>query len=360
MPPPGNGENYNANCRGRGKRGGVSGTIEALPLEPLAAYLARQLTGFRHLRGARKFPGGQSNPTYLLDAESGQYVLRRKPPGQLLKSAHAVDREYRVLAALAGTGTPVPRVFHLCTDESVIGSMFYVMEFVTGHIYWDPMLPELGPPARTRIYAEMGRILAALHSVDPVAVGLGDYGRPGQYYERQIRRWTEQYRATETERREDLERVMDWLPGHVPSDDGRVAIVHGDFRLDNIVFDGDGRALAILDWELSTLGHPWADLAYQCAQWHLPAGVLRGLAGVDRAALGIPTEEEYVAAYRRRTGAPVIENWNFYLAVSLFRLAAICQGVYKRALDGNASSSDALRFGKVTAEIGAVAVRLLD
>ncbi len=326
----------------------------------LQPYLGHHLPQLGRVLELTKFPGGQSNPTYLLVAESGQYVLRRKPPGQLLKSAHAVDREYRVLAALAGSGVPVPRVFHLCTDESVIGTMFYVMEFVTGHIYWDPMLPELPLPARTRIYAEMGRILAALHSVDPVAVGLGDFGRPGQYYERQIRRWTEQYRASETKPREDLERVMRWLPGHVPPDDGRVAVVHGDFRLDNIVFDGEGRALAILDWELSTLGHPWADLAYQCAQWHLPAGVLRGLAGVDRAALGIPTEEEYVAAYRRRTGAPEIENWNFYLAVSLFRLAAICQGVYKRALDGNASSSDALRFGKVTAEIGAVAVELLD
>ena len=329
-------------------------------IDRLQPYLALHLPQLGRVLKLEKFPGGQSNPTFLLGADSGTYVLRRKPPGQLLKSAHAVDREYRVLAALAGSGVPVPRVLHLCTDESVIGSMFYVMEFVTGNIYWDPMLPELRLPARTRIYTEMGRILAALHSVAPVAVGLGDYGRPGQYYERQIRRWTEQYRATETERREDLERVMAWLPGHVPSDDGRVSIVHGDFRLDNIVFDGEGRALAILDWELSTLGHPWADLAYQCAQWHLPAGVLRGLAGVDRAALGIPTEEEYVAAYRRRTGAPEIENWNFYLAVSLFRLAAICQGVYKRALDGNASSSDALRFGTVTAEIGAVAVGLLD
>ena len=328
--------------------------------ERLQPYFGHHLPQLGRVLPLTKFPGGQSNPTYLLVADSGQYVLRRKPPGQLLKSAHAVDREYRVLAALAGSGVPVPRVFHLCTDESVIGSMFYVMEFVAGNIYWDPTLPDLDGPARTRIYAEMGRILAALHSVDPVAVGLGDYGRPGQYYERQIRRWTEQYRATETERREDLERVMAWLPGHVPTDDGRVSIVHGDFRLDNIVFDGEGRALAILDWELSTLGHPWADLAYQCAQWHLPAGVLRGLAGVDRVALGIPTEEAYVAAYRRRTGAPELENWNFYLAVSLFRLAAICQGVYKRALDGNASSSDALRFGKVTAEIGAVAVGLID
>ncbi len=329
-------------------------------IDRLQPYFGHHLPQLGRVLKLTKFPGGQSNPTFLLEADSGKYVLRRKPPGQLLKSAHAVDREYRVLAALAGSGVPVPRVFHLCTDESVIGSMFYVMEFVTGHIHWDPMLPELPLPARTRIYVEMGRILAALHSVDPVAVGLGDYGRPGQYYERQIRRWTEQYRASETESREDLERVMRWLPGHVPPDDGRVAVVHGDFRLDNIVFDGESRALAILDWELSTLGHPWADLAYQCAQWHLPAGVLRGLAGVDRAALGIPTEEEYVAAYRQRTGAPKIENWNFYLAVSLFRLAAICQGVYKRALDGNASSSDALRFGKVTAEIAAVAVGLLD
>lgn len=328
-------------------------------LDRLDEYLVQRVSALGHLLEIQKFPGGQSNPTYLLTTTNGRVVLRRKPPGQLLKSAHAVDREYRVLAALADTGVPVPRVLHLCTDESVIGSMFYLMEHVAGHIYWDPTLPELSPPARGRVYAEMGRVLAALHSVDPIAVGLGDYGRPTQYFDRQIRRWTEQYRATETERREDLEQVMAWLPGHVPADDGRVAIVHGDFRLDNIVFDNAGRALGILDWELSTLGHPWADLAYQCAQWRLPAGELRGLAGIDRTSLGIPGEAEYVSEYRRRTSAGPIDNWNFYLAVSLFRLAAICQGVYKRALGGNASSSDAMRFGKVTADIGAVAVGLL-
>ncbi|MBM3526004.1 MAG: phosphotransferase family protein, partial [Alphaproteobacteria bacterium] len=292
------------------------------------------MPGFSGLRGARKFPGGQSNPTFLLEADSGEYVLRRKPPGQLLKSAHAVDREYRVMAALAGSGVPVPKVFHLCTDEAVIGSMFYVMEYVRGEVYWDPMLPGLESAARCRLYDEMGRVLAALHTVDVAAVGLGDFARPGQYFERQIKRWTEQYRATETERREDIERLIEWLPANLPVDDGRSGIVHGDFRLDNIVFDREHRAIAVLDWELSTLGHPLADLAYQCAQWRLPVGELRGLAGIDRVALGIPSEESYIEAYRRRTGLPAITHWPFYLAVSLFRLAAICQGVYKRALGG--------------------------
>ena len=338
----------------------MSGPVATLPLDGLANYLATAMPGFGRLHDARKFPGGQSNPTFLLEADSGQYVLRRKPPGQLLKSAHAVDREYRVMAALAGSGVPVPKVFHLCADDAVIGGMFYVMEYVRGEVYWDPELPGLDASARSRLYDEMGRVLAALHTVDVAAVGLSDFGRPGQYFERQIRRWTEQYRATETERREDIERLIEWLPANLPPDDGRSGIVHGDFRLDNIVFDREHRAIAILDWELSTLGHPLADLAYQCAQWRLPAGELRGLAGIDRAALGLPTEDAYVEAYRRRTGLPPITNWPFYLAVSLFRLAAICQGVYKRALSGNASNTDALRFGRVTADIGAVAVRIIE
>jgi aminoglycoside phosphotransferase (APT) family kinase protein len=337
----------------------VTDPVGALRLDALSGYLSTAMPGMGRLRGARKFPGGQSNPTFLLEADSGAYVLRRKPPGPLLKSAHAVDREFRVMAALAGSGVPVPKVLHLCADDAVIGSMFYVMEYVRGEVYWDPMLPGLDASARSRLYDEMGRVLAALHSVDVAAVALGDFGRPGQYFERQIKRWTEQYRATETERRADIERLIEWLPANLPADDGRSGIVHGDFRLDNIVFDREHRAIAVLDWELSTLGHPLADLAYQCAQWRLPAGELRGLAGVDRDALGIPSEAAYVDAYRRRTGLPAITHWPFYLAVSLFRLAAICQGVYKRALGGNASNTDALRFGRVTVDIGGVAARII-
>lgn len=329
-----------------------------LDIDTLGSYLAAHVEGFGVLRSATKFEGGQSNPTYLLTTTTARYVLRRKPAGDLLKSAHAVDREYRVLTALADTAVPVPKTRHFCADERVIGTVFYVMEFVDGAVFWDPQLPQVSGESRGLMYDEMSRVLVALHQVDLAAHGLNDFGRPGSYFERQIRRWTEQYRASQTEVRPDVERLIEWLPGHLPADDGRVSLVHGDFRLDNLMFNTSGSVVAVLDWELSTLGHPFADLAYQCAQWRLPVP-MRGLKGVDRATLTIPSEGDYVARYCRRMGLSSIENWDFYLVLSLFRLASICQGVYRRGLSGNASSTSALEYGERTRVIAVAAVEIL-
>lgn len=336
-------------------------TAFELPRATLEPYLAEHIAGFGRLREIQRFSGGQSNPTYLLTADSSRYVLRRKPPGQLLKSAHAVDREFRVLRALGNSdvsAVPIARALHFCADDTVIGSAFYIMEYVPGRVFWNPELPEVDTTTRATMYDEMNRVLVEVHRVDANGVGLSDFGPPANYFERQIRRWTEQYRACETQRRPDVDRLIEWLPKSLPADDGQVSLVHGDFRLDNMLFDDSGRVVALLDWELSTLGHPYADLAYQCAQWRLPAG-LRGLEGIDRRLLGIPTESEYLAAYCRRRGLPTIPGWHFYLALSLFRLAAICQGVYRRGLDGNASGSAALEFGEKIAVIAAHAVEIL-
>ncbi len=317
--------------------------IDTLDEVALAHYLQENVTDFEGPLTAKKFPGGQSNPTYQIDARSGRYVLRRKPPGKLLPSAHAVDREFTVMAALADTDVPVARAYHLCEDDSIIGSMFYLMEFVEGRIFWNAALEEVDTTQRTAIYAEMNRVLAALHSVDIEKAGLKDFGKPGNYYQRQIGRWSKQYKAAQTGSEPAMEALMEWLPNNIPDDDGRVGIAHGDFRLDNMIFHPtEPRVLAVVDWELSTLGHPFADLAYQCMQWYFPAsGTLPGLAGLDRKALGIPTEEEYVARYCERMNLTEIPNWNFYLAFSFFRLASICQGVKKRAMDGNASNKKA-------------------
>jgi aminoglycoside phosphotransferase (APT) family kinase protein len=335
----------------------------SLPLEPLNTYLGAHLPGFSGLRAVTKFSDGQSNPTYRLDAQSGRYVLRRKPHGALLASAHAVDREYRVIRALGNTDVPVPEALLLCADDSVIGSMFYVMAFLDGRTLWNHTLPGFSSAERREIYDELNRVLVALHAVDITAVGLEDYGRPGNYYERQISRWSRQYRASETGRSDSMEKLIAWLERNVPADDGRRCLVHGDYRLDNLMFDRHGtRAIAVLDWELSTLGHPLADLAYQCAQWRFPhdADLLPGLGGLDRATLGIPTEADYVEKYCERLGIESITHWNFYLAVSYFRLAAICQGVYKRGLDGNASSERATGFGRLAEHIARTACELLD
>jgi len=315
----------------------------------LGPYLADSIPGFSGPVTSEKFSGGQSNPTYLLNAGSGEYVLRRKPPGQLLKSAHAVEREFRVMQALASSAVPVPRTFHLCTDESIIGSIFFVMEHVRGEIYWDPALPGLSTSERRATYLEMCRVLAALHQVDVDAIGLADFGKPGDYFARQINRWTQQYLASQTEQIAEMDAVIDWLPANLPADDGRVALVHGDYRLDNMIFrPGKIEIAALLDWELSTLGHPLADLAYQCMQLRMDPGKhLSGLNGIDRVALGIPSEREYVARYCELRGLERIDNWPFYLAFSFFRFAAILQGVKKRAIDGNASSSAALEYAKL-------------
>ncbi|RUW59855.1 phosphotransferase family protein [Mesorhizobium sp. M7A.F.Ca.US.008.03.1.1] len=330
----------------------------------LAPYLEANIPGFCRLAAIEKFKSGQSNPTYLLTAASGRYVLRAKPPGQLLKSAHQVDREFRVMSALAGTAVPVPAMLHLSAEDSPIGRMFYVMDFLDGRIFWDPALPEARDnEERAAIYDAMNDTLAALHEVDVETVGLGDFGRPGSYFERQLARWTSQYRASETGTVADMDRLIAWLETHMPADDGRISLVHGDYRLDNLIFAPERpTVLAVLDWELSTSGHPFADIAYQCMQWRLPhASGFRGLGGVDRSALGLPSEEDYVASYCRRRGLTGIGNWTFFLAFSFFRLAAICQGVFKRALDGNASNPEKARtYGEAVKLLSHLAARLID
>ena len=316
--------------------------------DAVALWVADHVEGFRGPLTARKFDVGQSNPTYLLEAASGAYVLRRKPPGVLLKSAHAVDREFRVQRALAGSAVPVPEMLALCEDESVIGAMFYVMEHVAGRSFLDPTLPGLTVPERAAVLDEMNRVLAAIHDVDIGATGLSDFGPEGNYYARQLSRWTKQYRASETDTVPHMDQLIAWLEAHLPPDDGLRTLVHGDYRIDNLLFAQDGTDMrAVLDWELSTIGHPFADLAGVLMQWQLPPGAEgRGLAGVDRAALGLPTDAEFVAAYCQRRGIDEISNLGFYVAFAFFRMAAILQGVKKRALDGNASNPDkALRLG---------------
>jgi len=335
---------------------------DQLDLERLERYFQAELPWLGGLRDARKFGDGQSNPTFLLRTESGQYVLRRQPAGELLKSAHAVDREFRVIAALQGSEVPVPRAIHLCTDRDVIGSLFFLMSYQPGRIFWDPTLPDVDAPQRGAVYAEMNRVLAALHDIDIAAVGLQDFGRPGNYFERQVSRWSRQYRASEIEPIPAMDRLIEWLPRNMPADDGLVSLIHGDFRIDNIIFDTDSsRALALLDWELSTLGHPYADLAYQCMQWRMARDcVIPGLGEVERESLGIPSEQQYVAEYCERRGLAAIPHWNFYLVFSYFRFAAILQGVLRRAVDGNASSSKAFDYGALAPVLARDALELVD
>lgn len=336
--------------------------VDTLDTVRLAAYLEANVDGFKGPMTAEKFAGGQSNPTFRIKAASGEYVLRRQPPGKLLKSAHAVDREFRVMKALADTTVPVPKMYHLCQDPEMIGSMFYLMEFCQGRILWDASLPEIDKAQRGVMYDEMNRVLAALHDVDLDATGLTDYGKPGNYFERQMGRWSKQYRASETRHIQAMEDVMAWLSENMPEDDGQVSLVHGDYRLDNMMWHpSEPKVIAVLDWELSTLGHPLADLAYQCMQLRMPpqgGGHLRGLGGQDRHELGIPTEQEYVAAYCKRRGVSHVDHWEFYLAFSFFRLAAIIQGIVKRAEDGNASNKDAARIGEVVEPLAAMAVKI--
>jgi aminoglycoside phosphotransferase (APT) family kinase protein len=306
----------------------------------LARYLRGRLSGLGAELSVRQFKGGQSNPTYLLASGDRRWVLRKKPPGALLPTAHMVDREYRIFTALAGSGVPVPRTELFCDDRAVIGTEFFVMEYVAGRIFWNAALPEVQSAAeRSAIYAEMNRVLGALHQVDYAARGLADYGKPGNYFARQIKRWSAQYMAAQTDPLPSMDRLMAWLPEHVPAGD-EACLVHGDFRLDNMIFHPrEPRVLAVLDWELSTLGHPLADLAYNCMPYQAPfrgAPALREVAGP---ASGIPTEQEYVAQYGARTGRAGIEGWSFYLAFSFFRYASIVQGVYHRGLQGNASSA---------------------
>jgi aminoglycoside phosphotransferase (APT) family kinase protein len=328
-------------------------------VDRLERYLRDRLTGFAGPLQVRQFQGGQSNPTYLLSTPGQQYVMRSKPGpvARLLPSAHAIEREFRVMGALASQGVPVPEVLLLCEDESVIGRAFFVMQHVDGRVLWDPALPGLTPAQRGAVYDEMNRVIAALHRVDEAAAGLADFGRAGNYFERQIGRWSKQYRASATEPIEAMDRLIGWLPDHVPAGDDS-AVVHGDFRLDNLIFHPtEARVLAVIDWELSTLGHPLADFSYLCMSWHIPPGAFRGIEGLDLAALGIPSEAEFIASYCRRTGRQGIEHWDFYLAYNLFRIAAILQGVYKRALEGLASADNALQAGPNARALAAIGWR---
>jgi aminoglycoside phosphotransferase (APT) family kinase protein len=323
-----------------------------LALDRIERWLDGHVDGFRGPVAAERFAGGQSNPTYRLRATSGDYVLRRKPPGPLLPSAHAVDREFRVMRALAATPVPVPRVLALCEDDAVTGSAFYVMEHLDGRIFWDQRLPSVPSAERGAMFQSMNRVIADLHSVDYPALGLEDFGRPGNYMGRQIARWSRQYRASETVRQPAMDALIDWLPAHLPPE-GAAAIVHGDYRMDNLVFHKtEPRVIGVLDWELSTIGDPLADFAYHALTWRVTPELFRGLAGVDFAALGIPDEAEYVDAYRAHTGRGPIANWEFYLVYSLFRLAAILQGIAKRAIDGTAASADAVATGATAIPMG--------
>jgi len=335
---------------------------DQLDLDALTSYLLPRVPEIDELLSAEKFSDGQSNPTYLLTTATGEYVLRRQPTGELLKSAHAVDREFRVIKALQGSEVPVARAIHLCQDPDVIGSLFYIMSYQRGRIFWDPTLPELSNSQRRDIYTEMNRVLAALHDIDVEAVGLSDFGRPGSYFERQISRWSGQYRASEIEPIAAMDKLIEWLPQNMPLDDGKVSLIHGDYRIDNIIFDSSStEARALLDWELSTLGHPYADLAYQCMQWRMDGDcVIPGLGDIERNSLGIPSEADYVALYCQRRGLESIPDWNFYLVFGFFRFAAILQGVLKRALEGTASSEKAFDYGALAPVLACKAVSLIE
>ncbi|MFM6986099.1 MAG: phosphotransferase [Hydrogenophaga sp.] len=324
----------------------------AVDATALQTWMQGHVEGFRGPLNIEMFKGGQSNPTFKLITPERAYVMRAKPGpvAKLLPSAHAIEREYRVMKALQGTGVPVARMFALCEDETVIGRAFYVMEYVDGRVLWDPSLPGMTTAQRGALYDEMNRVLAALHSVRPEAIGLADYGKPGNYFERQIGRWSKQYIASITQPIPEMDRLMDWLPQAIPAmarEESMVSVVHGDYRLDNLMFHpGEPRVLAILDWELSTLGHPLADFSYHCMAWHITPGAFRGIGGLDVQALGIPSEADYIRRYCERTGFATPEqleaDWNFYLAYNLFRLAAILQGIAKRVETGTASSAQAV------------------
>ena len=321
----------------------------------LQRYLEAHLDGFAGPLEVEQFKGGQSNPTYKLITPQRSYVMRSKPgsAAKLLASAHAVDREFTVMRALHGSNVPVPQMHLLCEDEAVIGRAFYIMEFMAGRVLWDQSLPDIAKPGRAAYYDEMNRVIAALHNVDVAKAGLAGYGKPGNYFERQIGRWTKQYLASITEPIDAMDKLIEWLPANIPPsgrDETQVSVVHGDYRLDNLMFHAtEPRAIAVLDWELSTIGHPLADFSYHCMSWHIQPGQFRGIGGLDLAALGIPDEKSYVRSYCERTGRPdpaaVMADWNFYLAYNMFRLAGILQGIAKRVEMGTASSAQARQAG---------------
>jgi aminoglycoside phosphotransferase (APT) family kinase protein len=337
----------------------------AFEVDALQAHLQQALPGFEGPLSVEQFKGGQSNPTYKLLTPGRAYVMRTKPgpAARLLPSAHAIEREFRVMKGLAGTDVPVAQMLLLCEDEAVIGRAFYIMEFMDGRVLWEQSLPALTNAERGAIYDEMNRVIAALHRVDVAAAGLADYGRPGNYFERQIARWSRQYQASVTGPIPEMDRLIDWLPAHMPEgarDGSAPAVVHGDYRMDNLVFHPtEPRVIAVLDWELSTLGHPLADFSYHCMAWHIPPGVFRGIGGLDHAALGIPSERDYAQRYCSRTGRgdadALMADWNFYLAYNLFRLASITQGIAKRVVDGIASSAQARATGAATSTLAQMA-----
>ena len=328
----------------------------------LTEYLKTKVDGFGGDLAIAQFKGGQSNPTFKLSAGGRHYVMRSKPgpAAKLLPSAHAIEREFRVQDALSKAGFPAARMFTLCEDESVIGRAFYIMEMVEGRVLWDQSLPGMSKSERAAIYAEMNRVIARLHGIDYKALGLESFGKPGNYFARQIERWSKQYRISETETIAAMDKLIEWLPKNIPAGD-QTAIVHGDYRLDNMIFHPtEPRVLAILDWELSTLGHPMADFSYHCMSWHIAPGQFRGIQGIDFASVGIPSEEQYIAMYAANTGKPVnTGDWGFYLAYNMFRMCGILQGIMKRYVDGTAASPQALDAGrraKPMAEMGWAAV----
>jgi aminoglycoside phosphotransferase (APT) family kinase protein len=318
-------------------------------IEALHQYMQQNIDGFSGNLSIEQFKGGQSNPTYKLKTDTQCYVLRTKPGlvKDLLPSAHAIDREFRVMNALNKAGFPTAKQYTLCMDESVIGRAFYIMDFVEGRVLWDQSLPGMTPEQRAGIYDEMNRVIAQLHTIDYQAIGLADYGKPGNYFQRQIDRWSRQYKNSETEKIDAMDKLIEWLPNNIPPGEDS-SIVHGDFRLDNMIFHPtEPRVLALLDWELSTIGHPLADFSYHCMSWHIAPGDFRGIGGLDLKALGIPDEKSYIAKYCERTGKTIRpEDFNFYLAYNMFRMAGILQGIMKRYVDGTAASEQALKNGK--------------
>ncbi len=317
---------------------------ERIDEQALGRWLEANVDGFRGPFELEKFAWGQSNPTYRIRTASGDYVLRRKPFGELLPSAHAVDREYRLISALHPLGFPVPRPHALCADQDVIGAIFYVMELAKGRAYSNGALPDFEPASRRQMYEQLVDTLADLHNIDPIAAGLGDFGKPGNYFERQVARWTRQYRDSQTDDLPEMERLIEYLPMSLP-EQSRISIVHGDYRIDNVLFE-EGRLTAVLDWELATLGDPVADFSYLAMQWMMPADGSAGLAGLDLARLGIPMLDEIVQRYSTRSGVPVAEKLDWYFAYNLFRLAGIVQGIKKRVIDGTASSANAAEMAK--------------
>lgn len=326
-------------------------------IDALTTWMGAHVGGFQGPLTVEQFKGGQSNPTFKLITPAKTFVMRSKPgpAAKLLPSAHAIEREFQVMAALKKAAMPVANMIALCVDESVIGRAFFIMEFVDGRVLWNPALPGMTPTERAAIFDEMNRVIARLHQVDFAAIGLAGYGKAGNYFERQIARWTKQYRASETETIDAMDKLIEWLPQHIPPGE-ETSIVHGDYRLDNLIFHAtEPKVLAILDWELSTLGHPLADFAYHCMAWHVPPSAFRGLAGLNLEELGIPDFKSYVATYCQRTGRPGIENFEYYLAYNLFRMAGILQGIMKRVANGTAASEQAVAMGKAArplAELG--------